>query len=666
MGLLDIKGVGEKTAAALNKLNIFDEADLLNYFPRNYMIYEEPMSFMDIDNRVVAPIKAVLISLSNPVHVKKLVIVRGVIKDEAGVTLNVTWFNMPYINKMISVGKVYVFYGRINKEKKTMEVPICYTMESYKEKLGNMQPVYKLSAGVTNNLVSKVVSECLTMLNSGEIGMGKELLDKDFYLKNHLMERKGAYNKIHFPKNKKEYEDAKRRFAFDEFLEFCLKINALKDKPKSVNNNYICRMNERTKEFINSLSFKLTNAQTKVVDEIVSDMSSQNRMNRLIQGDVGSGKTIVAIISLMNACFCGFQGALMAPTEVLANQHYESIIKLFKEHNIDLKVALLTGSFTAKKKKEIYDLIKKGEIDILIGTHALIQEKIEYKNLALVITDEQHRFGVKQREALYEKGDLPHVLVMSATPIPRTLAIILYGDLDISVIDELPANRLPIKNAVCDESFRPKAYSFIRQEVRKGHQAYIICPMVSENEMYEACDVLSYSQTLQNIFGDEIKVEFLHGKMKPREKDEVMKRFATNETNVLVSTTVVEVGVNVPNATVMMVENAERFGLASLHQLRGRVGRGNAQSYCMFICTTKSESAKEKLKILEKSNDGFFVASEDLKLRGSGDLLGVRQSGEMSFKIGNIFTDTDLLKLASETAKKYNNDSVVSDTEIIL
>ena len=412
---------------------------------------------------------------------------------------------------------------------------------------------------------------------------------------------------------------------------------------------------DECRRLLNELPYKLTDAQMRTLEEVLKDLRSGSVMNRLIQGDVGSGKTIIAVLALLAVCENGYQGALMVPTEVLARQHFESVTELFEKHGVDKNVVLITGSMTAKEKRIAYGKIASHEADMIIGTHALIQEKVVYDNLALVITDEQHRFGVAQREMFGNKGQMPHVLVMSATPIPRTLAIILYGDLDISVIDELPANRLPIKNCVVDKSYRPRAYRFIENEVKNGRQAYVICPMVEGSEGLEAENVTDYTQLLKKeLLG--ITVEMLHGQMKAAQKNEIMERFASGEIQVLVSTTVVEVGVNVPNATVMMVENAERFGLAQLHQLRGRVGRGEHQSYCIFIRGNKDQETAKRLEILNHSNDGFYIASEDLKLRGSGDLLGTRQSGDMEFQMADIFRDADILQKASEAASELLAD----------
>ena len=398
---------------------------------------------------------------------------------------------------------------------------------------------------------------------------------------------------------------------------------------------------------IEKLPYKLTNAQLRVLAEVQRDMRSEHVMQRLIQGDVGSGKTILAFLAMADAAHNGYQSAIMAPTEVLARQHYESFTGLCEEFGLDYPVILLTGSMTAKQKKEAYRRLEEAPDALVIGTHALIQEKVLYQNLALVITDEQHRFGVKQRESFSEKGSKPHILVMSATPIPRTLAIILYGDLDISVVDEVPAKRLPIKNCVVDTRYRPKAYQFIEKEVEAGHQAYVICPLVEESENMEAENVTDYAKRLKEELPEHIRVGILHGQMKPAQKNEVMEQFAANEIQVLVSTTVVEVGVNVPNATVMMIENAEHFGLAQLHQLRGRVGRGDAQSYCIMVNVSGSKESMKRLDILNKSNDGFKIASEDLKLRGPGDFFGIRQSGEIQFALADIYQDAYTLQKAS-------------------
>lgn len=527
-----------------------------------------------------------------------------------------------------------------------MEHPEIFTPAAYEEIIHSMQPVYGLTKGLSNKMITKLVHRILDTRP-----LHGEYLPEEIRERYQLADANCAIRTIHFPKNMQELLTARKRLVFDEFLFFVLAIQLLKEKTEEAPNTFPMKPVWTTEEIIEGLPYDLTGAQKNVWHEIERDLSGHKLMSRLVQGDVGSGKTVIAFLAMVLSAENGFQSALMVPTEVLANQHYEGFLRLMEEQNIaSCHPVLLTGSTTARQKREIYQKIADGEVNVIIGTHALIQEKVEYKNLGLVITDEQHRFGVRQREALTTRGNPPHVLVMSATPIPRTLAIILYGDLDISIIDELPAKRLPIKNCVVGTSYRPKAYSFIEKQVQMGRQAYVICPMVEESEGLEAENVTDYARKLQEILPGEIKVEILHGKMKPKEKNRIMEAFASGEIQVLVSTTVVEVGVNVPNATVMMVENAERFGLAQLHQLRGRVGRGEHQSYCIFIQGNNEENTSKRLKILNESNDGFYIAGEDLKLRGPGDLFGIRQSGLMEFKIGDIYNDAGILKNASEAA----------------
>ena len=461
-----------------------------------------------------------------------------------------------------------------------------------------------------------------------------------------------AVEQMHFPTGRESLLAARRRLVFDEFFRFILALRRMRESNERMKSLRPMIEVAQTERLIEALPYRLTKAQQKVWAEIRADLTSEYAMNRLVQGDVGSGKTILAFLSLVMCAANGYQGAMMAPTEVLARQHYESLMKLNTEYGLQIHPVLLTGSVGAKDRREIYAQIESGEADIVIGTHALIQEKVVYKSLSLVITDEQHRFGVRQRETLAEKGSSVHVLVMSATPIPRTLAIILYGDLHISVLDELPADRLPIKNCVVNTSYRNTAYKFIEKEVAQGSQVYVICPMVEEGEEQELEDVASYAKKLKSALPDSIRVETLHGRMRPAEKTRIMEAFGAHHIDVLVSTTVIEVGINVPNATVMLVENAERFGLAQLHQLRGRVGRGDKQSYCIFISKSERPETMERLKILNESNDGFYIAGKDLALRGPGDLFGIRQSGDLQFALGDIYRDAAVLQSASEWADR--------------
>ena len=475
-----------------------------------------------------------------------------------------------------------------------------------------------------------------------------------------MLSHREAVYALHFPENRDELLAARNRMVFEEFFSFLLVLRKNKELAAKTENHFPMYETADTVRFLERLPFPLTKAQKKVWGELREDMGSPYAMNRLIQGDVGSGKTILAVLALLMCAANGYQGAMMAPTEVLAVQHFETISGYIEKYGIAFRPVLLTGSMTAKEKREAYAKIASGEANLIIGTHALIQEKVEYSSLALVVTDEQHRFGVRQRETLAAKGSEPHVLVMSATPIPRTLAIILYGDLKVSVIDELPANRLPIKNCVVGTSYRPKAYEFIAREVAAGRQAYVICPMVEEGESEDLENVVDYTEKLRAALPPSVQVAYLHGKMRPADKNRIMEEFADKKIDVLVSTTVIEVGINVPNATVMMVENAERFGLAQLHQLRGRVGRGEFQSYCIFISTSDTKETMERLQILNHSNDGFHIASEDLKLRGPGDIFGIRQSGEFAFVLGDIYTDANILKEASDAVEQL----LVSDPDL--
>ena len=645
--LRELKGVGEKTEKLFQKIGITTAEEILRYYPRTYDIYEEPVEIASAEEDKTVSIRATIATGIYINQIRNLQVLTTTVTDASG-RLPVAWFNAPYLRGTLKKGSVFILRGKIIRKKgrPQMEHPEIFTPAAYEEIIHSMQPVYGLTKGLSNKMITKLVHQILDTRP-----LHGEYLPEEIRERYQLADANYAIRTVHFPKNMQELLTARKRLVFDEFLLFVLAIQLLKEKTEEAPNTFPMKPVWTTEEIIEGLPYDLTGAQKNVWHEIERDLSGHKLMSRLVQGDVGSGKTVIAFLAMVLSAENGFQSALMVPTEVLANQHYEGFLRLMEEQNIaSCHPVLLTGSTTARQKREIYQKIADGEVNVIIGTHALIQEKVEYKNLGLVITDEQHRFGVRQREALTTRGNPPHVLVMSATPIPRTLAIILYGDLDISIIDELPAKRLPIKNCVVGTSYRPKAYSFIEKQVQMGRQAYVICPMVEESEGLEAENVTDYARKLQEILPGEIKVEILHGKMKPKEKNRIMEAFASGEIQVLVSTTVVEVGVNVPNATVMMVENAERFGLAQLHQLRGRVGRGEHQSYCIFIQGNNEENTSKRLKILNESNDGFYIAGEDLKLRGPGDLFGIRQSGLMEFKIGDIYNDAGILKNASEAA----------------
>ena len=644
--LRTLKGVGEKTEKLFQKIGISDTESLLRYYPRNYDEYETPADIADLKEGTVKAVSAAVCSgvYVNPVRGKQVISVT--VCDSSG-RLPVTWFNASYLKNTLKKGSVFVFRGRVVRRqgKLQMEHPEIFTPAAYEEILHSLQPVYGLTAGLSNKTVVKLLHQLLKQQS-----LKSEYLPEEIKEKYQLSDINYALRTIHFPKNMDELLVSRKRLVFDEFLFFILSVQLLKEKTEEAENLFPMKKTWTTEQVIENLPYRLTSAQLNTWHEIERDLSGQSLMSRLVQGDVGSGKTILAFLAMILTFENGYQSALMVPTEVLARQHFEAFQTLVREQGLDIPVVLLTGSNTAKEKRLIYENIREGKTSVIIGTHALIQEAVQYRDLALVITDEQHRFGVKQREALATRGNPPNILVMSATPIPRTLAIILYGDLDISVIDELPARRLPIKNCVVDTSYRPKAYRFIERQIREGRQAYVICPMVEESEGMEAENVLDYTKKLKDALPEDISVEFLHGKMKPKEKNRIMEEFAAGSIQVLVSTTVVEVGVNVPNATVMMIENAERFGLAQLHQLRGRVGRGEYQSYCIFIQGSQESTTSKRLEILGKSNDGFYIAAEDLKLRGPGDLFGIRQSGLMEFRIGDIYNDANILKNASEAA----------------
>lgn len=652
MKITELKGIGEKYAQLLGRLSVYTVEDLVGLYPRDYELYQEPAFIStlspDYENNNVV-IDGVVSKKIDVYHTGKLAVISTFINDENGDRIKCTWFNMPFLKSSLKLGMRYIFRGRfvIKNGIKILEQPQMYTRSQYSEIEGTMQPIYPLTKGLSNKTVANAVHQALEKFDSG---LEKEYIPGYVRQKNELAEHNYAVVNIHFPKSMEDYIQARKRLAFEEFFLFVLAVRSLRNSNERIPNGYIIQNDSRTDDFIEKLPFSLTNGQKSAWTEVKKNMSGKGLMSRLIQGDVGSGKTIIAVLALMNTAYAGYQAAMMVPTEVLAKQQYDSITKMFNNMGVELNVSLLVGSMTAAAKRKVYEDIENGRTDIVIGTHAVIQEKVIFKNLALVITDEQHRFGVNQRRDLSDKGNNPHILVMSATPIPRTLAIIVYGDLDISVIDELPAERLPIKNCVVDESYRPNAYKFIENQVHAGRQAYVICPMVEDSENIEAENVIDYAKKLSGELPDDIKVEYLHGKMKASQKNEIMEKFSKNEINVLVSTTVIEVGVNVPNATVMMVENAERFGLAQLHQLRGRVGRGGFQSYCIFVSGNKSKKTKDRLEILNKTNDGFKIAEEDLKLRGPGDFFGVRQSGDFDFGIADIYTDAKVLKSASEAA----------------
>lgn len=658
--ITNLKGIGEKTAKLFEKLEIRTVGDLILHYPRDYEVLDEPVEIARTIPGEVCAVHVTVAGIPNLKKVRNLNILNVVVKDSTG-AMQLTFFNMSYLKNVLKPGGFYLFRGQVQSRGagKIMEQPKIYAYEDYRKQVGVLQPRYGLTKGLSNQTVQKAMKQALTFYEFEEEYYNTSLLNKY-----QLLSPREATCAMHFPLDKDSLSDARRRVVFDEFFSFILLLRKNKELTAQLANEYPMFETADTVRFLEQLPFALTKAQKKVWQEIRDDMGSPYCMNRLIQGDVGSGKTIVAILALLMCAANGYQGALMAPTEVLAMQHFESISQYTREYHLIFKPILLVGSMTAKEKREAYEKIASGEANLIIGTHAVIQNKVNYHSLALVVTDEQHRFGVRQREQFAEKGQNPHVLVMSATPIPRTLAIILYGDLHISVIDELPSDRLPIKNCVVNTSYRPKAYEFIAKEVAQGRQAYVICPMVEEGELEDVENVVDYTAKLKAVLPNNIQIAYLHGKMRPADKNRIMEEFAAHNIDVLVSTTVIEVGINVPNATVMMVENAERFGLAGLHQLRGRVGRGSHQSYCIFVSTSEKKETMERLQILNHSNDGFYIASEDLKLRGPGELFGVRQSGDFAFRNADIYADAGILKQASEAVEfLLEQDAELSQAE---
>lgn len=648
-----IKGVGQKAESLFAKVGVDSVGELLEYYPRSYDIYTpiEPVA-KAVEGKTMV-FEVTLSTRPKLLQRGRLKILSVTVKDSSG-QLPVTWFNMPYMASGLKMGMHYIMRGKViaKNGRLLLQQPQILQPQEYANKLHRLQPVYPLTAGLTNNAVTKAISKALE-----EIDLNGDFLPLDIRKQYDLMSHKKAVHQIHFPDNQESYFAARDRLVFEEFYLFSMALSHMKQGRKK--SNIICRREDMplVESFLEHLPFALTEGQNSAWEDILADLSAGYVMNRLIQGDVGSGKTILAILALLAVAEQGHQGAIMVPTEVLAEQHFKS----FEEYlsPLGIRVGLLTGSMKVARKREMHKKIANHEVDIVVGTHALIQDKVEYADLAMVVTDEQHRFGVKQREGLFQKGREPHMLVMSATPIPRTLAIILYGDLDVSVIHTMPQGRLPIQNCVVGTDFRPQSYRFIAEQVSKGHQAYVICPMVEDSENMEAENVIDYTDTLRQQLPPSVRVQYLHGKMKPSQKNEIMHSYAAGEIDVLVSTTVIEVGINVPNATVMMVENAERFGLAQLHQLRGRVGRGQNQSYCIFMAGNTSKENRERLKVLEDSNDGFFVAKEDLRLRGPGDLFGIRQSGELGFKLADIYQDAAILQQANEAVRQWEGMDLV-------
>ena len=645
-----VKGVGPSRVELLNKLGIFTLKDLVTYYPRDYEDRSKPKKIADCMDGEDVLIEAMAVSRLVEIRVRKnMVMYKLSVSDDTG-SCTITWFNQPYLKTQFKYGETYSFFGRVHLKGSKLEMnsPVFDSKESSKH-TGKIVPIYPTTYNLPQTTLRTIIENAVEQVS----GNMEERMP-DYILKSYnLCEINKAIKSIHMPEEFKDFSFARRRLVFEELLVMQLALLNLKSSWKNEQPGIQYSKDVKMSDVINDLPFKLTNAQLKVLEEIDNDMESTKAMNRLLQGDVGSGKTIVSIIAAYKAVKCGYQAAIMAPTSILATQHLESFSGMLEKYGI--KCELLISSVTKKKKEEILEKLQNGEIDILIGTHAILEENVVFKNLGLVVTDEQHRFGVRQRSTIVSKGTNPDVLVMTATPIPRTLALILYGDLDISIIDELPPNRKEIETYAVTKGLENRVNDFVRKQIKAGRQAYVVCPLVEENEEIKAKSVEEIYEKYKNEIFTDLSVEYMHGKMRPKEKDEIMERFKNGEIDILISTTVIEVGVNVPNSSIMIVENAERFGLAQLHQLRGRVGRGEYQSYCILKYNSNSEVAQKRMKIMTSTTDGFVIAEKDLELRGSGEFFGTKQHGLPEFKIANLFEDMDILKEVQGLTSKIEN-----------
>lgn len=655
-----LKGVGKVKAALFHRLGIYTIGDLICHFPRDYedrSRLKKLSQLQDGDQCSFIGVIASKVIESRPR--RGLVVSRVSIADETGL-INAIWFNRPYLKNLFKMGEKYIFFGTVNR-KRTFEVlnPVFERLgESDPTNTCRIVPVYPSTGKLTQNAIRAAILNALEYAGESFDELLPEWIRKDYRLEGIQF----AIHNIHYPESDEAFHNARKRLVFEELLLLQLGLLSLKSFSESSAAGIVFGASGEVRKFIDHLPFKLTNAQLRVFAEIERDMESSKPMNRLIQGDVGSGKTIVAVLALLKAVKSGYQGAFMVPTEILAEQHYRTIKPLLEPFGV--RTALLTGSTPAKAAEELLQSVREGNVDILIGTHALLEGRVAFAHLGLVITDEQHRFGVRQRTTLSLKGLNPDILVMTATPIPRTLALILYGDLDISIIDELPPGRLKVKTYAVDETMRERINNFIRKQVAQGRQAYIVCPLVEESDAIEAKAAAELANEMANKTFSDLSVGLIHGKMKSSEKERIMNGFASGEIDILVSTTVIEVGMDVPNASLMVVENAERFGLAQLHQLRGRVGRGKHQSYCILFSDSKTKVAQERMKVMVETSDGFVISEKDLELRGPGDFFGTRQHGIPDLKIANLYRDMEILKLSQEAALKLiENDKDLSSAE---
>ncbi len=655
-----VKGVGPNRAILLRKLGINNLEDLITYYPRNYEDRGKPISIIDAQDEEEVLIEGVVVSKINEIRTRRrnMTIYKLIVRDETESCVMI-WYNQAYLKSLFKIGQKCRFFGKISKKagKIEMNSPV-YDFEGKDRNTGKIIPIYPLTYKLKQNTIRKIIETGLKLIENDKL---EETLPDYILKENNLIDINSAIKKIHFPENFEDFSKARKRLVYEELMNMQILLLSLKNKYSKKEEGIRFSKSAKMSDVINALPFKLTKAQLRVLEEIDRDMESGKVMNRLLQGDVGSGKTAISMIAGYKAVKSGYQMTIMAPTAILAAQHLESFEKTLAPFGI--KCELLVGSITKKKKEDILERLKNGEIDILIGTHALLEENVVFKNLGLVVTDEQHRFGVRQRGIISSKGNNPDVLVMTATPIPRTLALILYGDLDISIIDELPPNRKEIKTHIVRKAKEQGLNSFVREQIKQGRQAYIVCPLVEDSEEIEANSVMKMAEIYQNQVFPDLKVEYLHGKMKAKEKDSIMEDFKNGKIDILISTTVIEVGVNVPNASIMIIENAERFGLAQLHQLRGRVGRGEYESFCFLKCEGKSEIARQRMNVMKETNNGFIISEKDLELRGTGEFFGTKQHGLPEFKIANLFEDIKILKAVQETALKVINEDPYLEKE---
>ncbi len=665
MKLTDLKGVGPKTEELFNRVGVFTPEDLVHFYPVGYDAYMPPVKIASAREGVKCAVRGRIVREPLLRRTGRVTIIMTEISDGTD-TLRLNWFNASFIAKMLRRGAEFVFRGTIavRRGARVMDHPEIISLEKYAALESTLVPVYSLTKGLSGKTVARAVRSAI----DADLSVLNEYLPERLIHVLGLADETDAIVGIHFPDNIQMFERARRRLVFDEFFLFVLAVRALKAKEEETENHFRMKMSWKCEDVIDALPYRLTGAQMRVWREIEAGLSGEKLMSRLVQGDVGSGKTIIAFLAMIMAAENGFQSALMAPTEVLAKQHYDKLCALKEAQQLDfVRPVLLTGSLKSAERREVLKGIADGTYTAVVGTHALFQEGVDYKALSLVITDEQHRFGVKQREALSGKGASPHTLVMSATPIPRTLGVIYYGDLDISIIDERPKRQKRIRNAVVDTSYRAKTIHFLDEQIAAGRQVYVICPMIEDTEEMDLANVTDETTALKKELPGR-RIASLHGRMKSEEKERVMEAFLKGETDVLVSTTVVEVGVDVPNATVMLIMNAERFGLAQLHQLRGRVGRGPHESYCILMAGLKTDAAVERLNIVKESEDGFAIAEKDFEMRGPGDLLGIRQSGDAMFRLADVTKDAQILKTAGETAQALMEDdpALVMEDHIML